>query len=204
MTTYTFDTDVGVTPSGQTWSLVTNTKTYVSPLTNAVQTATRKGSHWKTTATFNNLTGADRAKMQAFLSKLNGQENRIYFQDYSYSRRGTAPSGDTGLRVDGGSQTGTSVLLDGATASTSDYFRAGDRIAFDNCYHMVTADCDSNPSGHVTVPIAPALRGSPANNALVNFTTPLAVMIVTSAANWDSRIGGLSSFTIEAIEDVLA
>ena len=69
---------------------------------------------------------------------------------------------------------------------------------------MVTADCDSNGSGHVTVPIAPALRGSPANNALVNFTTPLAVMIVTSAANWDSRIGGLSSFTIEAIEDVLA
>jgi len=258
MTTYNFATEVGVTPTTQTWELVTNTRTFQSPLTNAVQTQTRKGSYWKTTATFNNLTGADRAKMQAFLAKLDGQVHRMYFTDYGYNRSGNAPSGDSitsltagslvsgitykitsvgttdftaigassntvgvvfqatgagtgtgtvvtvGIQVKGASQTGSSLIADGADLSNTDYFKAGDYIAFNNEFHIVTADCSTDGLGEITIPIAPPLRKSPDDNDPINFVTPLAVMIVTSTASWDTRPGRVSNFTIEAIEDVLA
>lgn len=205
MTTYTFATDVGVTPTTQTWELVTNTRTFQSPLTNAIQTTTRKGSYWKTTATFNNLTGSDRAKMQAFLAKLDGQVHRMYFTDYGYNRSGNAPSGDsvTNLLVNGASQTGSSVVADGATSNVAGYLKAGDYVAFNNEFHIVTADCETI-AGAITIPIAPPLRKSPDDNDPINFVTPLAVMIVTSTASWDTRPGRVSNFKIEAIEDVLA
>jgi len=89
MTTYTFPS---ITPSSNTFELVTNTRTFQSPLTNSVQTASRKGSLWKVSMRFNNLTGDDRAEMQAFLAKLNGQQHRFYVQDHGFVRRGSAPS----------------------------------------------------------------------------------------------------------------
>jgi len=206
MTTYNFATEVGVTPTTQTWELVTNTRMFQSPLTNAIQTQTRKGSYWKTTATFNNLTGADRANMQAFLAKLDGQVHRIYFTDYGYNRSGNAPDSDsvTDLKVKGADQTGASVIADGAELNTSDYFKAGDYVAFNNEFHIVTADCSTDGLGEITIPIAPPLRKSPDDNDPINFVTPLAVMIVTSTAAWDTRPGRVSNFKIEAIEDVLA
>jgi hypothetical protein len=206
MTTYNFATEVGVTPTTQTWELITNTRTFQSPLTNAIQTQTRKGSYWKTTATFDNLQGADRAKMQAFLAKLDGQVHRIYFTDYGYNRSGNAPSGDsvTNLLVKGAGQTGSSVDADGADLTNTDYFKAGDYVAFNNEFHIVTADCSTDGLGEITIPIAPPLRKSPDDDDPINFVTPLAVMIVTSTASWDTRPGRVSNFTIEAIEDVLA
>ena len=206
MTTYNFATEVGVTPTTQTWELITNTRTFQSPLTNAIQTQTRKGSYWKTTATFDNLQGADRAKMQAFLAKLDGQVHRIFFTDYGYNRSGNAPSGDsvTNLLVKGAGQTGSSVIADGADLSNTDYLKAGDYVAFNNEFHIVTADCSTDGLGEITIPIAPPLRKSPDDDDPINFTVPLAVMIVTSTASWDTRPGRVSNFTIEAIEDVLA
>ena len=208
MTTYNFLDEVGLTPSSQTWELVTNTRVFRSPLTNAIQTASRKGSLWKTTATSANLSGISRAKMRAFLTKLNGQEHRVKFRDFGYSRTGSAPSGDSwtgsaGLNVKTGSQTGSSVDLTGTSVNISNYFRAGDVVSFDNGYYVISEDCDSS-SNDVTIPIAPALRTSPPAGAGVEFIDPVAVMIVTSTASWDTRPGLVSNFTFEAIEDVLA
>lgn len=204
MTIYTFATDVGVTPTTQTWELVANTKVFQSPLSNTIQTVQRKGSYWKTTATFNNLTGADRAKMQAFLAKLNGQTHRMYFTDYGYSKSGNAPIGDSAvLRVNGAGQTGSSLVADGATLNTTGYLKAGDYVAFNNQFHIVTADCET-VGGAITISIAPPLRKSPDDDDQINFITPLAVMMVTSTASWDTRPGRVSNFTIEAIEDLLA
>ena len=207
MTTYNFLDEVGLTPSSQTWELVTITRVFRAPLTNAIQTASRKGALWKTTATFANLSGTSRAKMRAFLTKLNGQEHRIKFRDFGYSRTGSAPSGDSwdgssGLNVKAG-QTGSSVDLTGTSVNISNYFRAGDVVSFDNGYYVISEDCDSS-SNDVTIPIAPALRTSPPTGAGVEFIDPVAVMIVTSTASWDTRPGLVSNFTLEAIEDVLA
>lgn len=199
MTTYTFP---ALTPSRSSFELVTNTKTFKSPLTNAVQTSGRKGSLWRVNMTFTNLFGADRAEMQAFLTRLNGQEHRFYLQDHSYTRRGT---GGGTISVKGAGQSGQSLLVDGATFSVTNYLRAGDYIAFNNELHMVTADCNSNGLGEVTIPIAPPIRKQTNDNDLVDYNVPvLGVFMLASKASWDNNPGINSSFTIEAIEDVLA
>ena len=85
MATFAFP---NITPATNTFELVSNTRTYQSPLTNAVQTASRKGSLWKASMQFNNLSGDDRKVMQAFLVKLNGQQHRFTLQDHSHTPRG--------------------------------------------------------------------------------------------------------------------
>lgn len=199
MTTFSFPS---ITPTASSFELVTNTRVYRSPLTNAVQTSGRRGSLWRATLQFNNLTGADRATMQAFVTKLNGQEHRFTLHDHSYTRRGT---GGGTLRVNGASQSGSSLVCDGATASVTNYLREGDYVSFGNELHMITADTNSDGSGNVTLSLAPPIRKSPADDTLVDYTSPVSgVFMLASPASWSNDAGIISSFTIEAVEDVLA
>ena len=121
MTVYMFPS---ITPSSSTFELVTNTRTFKSPLTNSVQTIARKGSLWKVSMRFNNLSGNDRAIMQGFLAKLNGQQHRMYLQDHAAVKRGIAPSSpaDT-LIVSSAGQTGSTLNASGATASQTGYLK---------------------------------------------------------------------------------
>lgn len=199
MTTYSFPS---ITPSSNSIELVTNTKTFRSPLTNAVQTSSRKGSLWKANLTFNNLSGADRAEMQAFLAKLNGQEHRFYLQDHGFVRRGT---GGGTISVRGAGQTGSTLLVDGATFSVTNFLKAGDYISFNNELHMVTADCNSDGLGWVSIPIAPPIRKATVDNDLVDYSVPvLGVFMLASSAAWSTDVSLNSNFSIEAVEDVLA
>jgi len=206
MTVYMFPS---ITPSSTTFELVTNTRTFQSPLTNAIQTLGRKGSLWKVTMIFNNLSGNDRAIMQAFLTKLNGQEHRMYLQDHAAVKRGVAPSSpaDT-LVVSSAGQTGSTLNASGATASRTGYFKAGDYIAFNNELHMVTDDCNSTASNTVAIPIAPPIR-KPTETTngqdTIDYLQPVfGVFMLSNSASWGTQPGIISSFTVEAIEDVLA
>lgn len=206
MTVYMFPS---ITPSSSTFELVTNTRTFQSPLTNAVQTMSRKGSLWKISMQFNNLSGNDRAIMQGFLAKLNGQEHRMYLYDHSSTKRGVAPSNpaDT-LVVSSAGQTGSTLNASGATASQTGYLKAGDYIAFNNELHMVTDDCNSTGSNTVAIPIAPPIRKpteTTSGQDAIDYLQPIyGVFMLASATSWDNQPGVISSFTIEAIEDVLA
>ena len=199
MATFAFP---NITPATNTFELVSNTRTYQSPLTNAVQTASRKGSLWKASMQFNNLSGDDRKVMQAFLVKLNGQQHRFTLQDHSHTPRG---AGGGTLRVNGASQSGTTLVCDGATASVTNYLRAGDYISFNNELHMVVADANSDASTNVTLSIAPPIRKTPADDTIVDYTVPvLGVFMLAGPASWNTTIDIHSSFNIEAVEDVLA
>lgn len=199
MTTFSFP---NITPTTNTFELVSNTRTYQSPLTNAVQTASRKGSLWKASLQFNNLSGDDRKVMQAFLVKLNGQQHRFTLQDHSHTLRG---AGGGNLVVNGASQSGTTLVCDGATASVNNYLREGDYVSFNNELHMVVADTNSDGSGNVSISIAPPIRKSPPDDTIVDYTVPvLGVFMLAGRASWDTQPGIISSFTIEAVEDVLA
>ena len=198
MTTFAFPS---ITPTTNTFELVSNTRTFQSPLTNAVQTTSRKGSLWRISMQFANLSGADRKTMQAFLAKLNGQQHRFTVQDHSYTLSG---GGGGTLQVNGGTQSGTSLVCDGATASVTNYLKAGDYIAFNNELHMVVADTNSDASGNVTISIAPPIRKTPADDTIVEYTVPKGVFMLAGQASWDTQTDITSSFNIEAVEDVLA
>jgi hypothetical protein len=140
--------------------------------------------------------------MQAFVVKLNGQQHRFTLHDHSYTRRG---AGGGTLLINGGTQSGTSLVCDGATASVNNYLRAGDYISFNNELHMVIADANSDASGNVTLSIAPPIRKTAANNTVVDYLTPVSgVFMLAGPASWDTQRDISSSFTIEAVEDVLA
>ncbi len=198
MTTFAFPS---ITPTSNTFELVANTRTFQSPLTNAVQTSSRKGSLWRASLQFANLSGDDRKEMQAFLVKLNGQQHRFTVQDHSFTRRG---AGGGTLLVNGGTQSGTSLVCDGATASVNNYLRSGDMISFNSELHMVVADANSDASGNVTLSIAPPIRKTPADNTIIEYTTPKGVFMLAGQASWDTQTDITSSFNVEAVEDVLA
>tara|TARA_R110000803_G_scaffold112881_1_gene181297 strand:+ start:315 stop:923 length:609 start_codon:yes stop_codon:yes gene_type:complete len=202
MSTYTFP---AITPSANTFELITNTRTFQSPLTNAVQTVQRKGSLWKASLQFNNLTGDNRAEMQAFLAKLNGQTHRFYLPDHGFVRRGSAPAVSDSIVVNGAAQTGSTLNVRDANLTVTNYFKPGDYIAFSNQLCMVTAACNSTGTGTIAVPVAPPIRKPTVDGAAIDYLFPvLGVFMLTSSASWDTQPGQISSFTIDAVEDVLA
>jgi len=256
MTTYNFP---DIKPSTTTFELVSNTRTFQSPLNNAVQTVARKGAFWKVSLQFDNLVGDNRAEMQAFLTKLNGQQHRFYLQDHSYTRRGSAPTvsqqivtagnfgtgakyiittvGDTNfeaigapadfavgtlftatgagsgtgtatannLLISAAGQTGAALNAENATSDVPNYLKAGDYIAFNNELHMLTENTSSAVNGTVAMSIAPPIRKPTILYGLVDYNVPvLGVFMLTGSSGWDNRPPVQSSFTVEAMEDVLA
>jgi hypothetical protein len=201
MTIYSFPTG---TPSitRQTFELVTNTKTFQSPLSNSVQTVIRKGSHWRTTIVWENLTGESRALMQGFLSKLNGQEHRFYGRDYGAVRLGNAPVTDNPTLFD--DRMGSSVVLNNVTGGITDYLKVGDYIVFNNELHIVTDDANSLATGTVAVSISPPVRNQTTAGDAVSFRVPNTVFMMTNNPKWTTTAPNFSTLTIEAIEDVLA
>ncbi len=200
MATYNFPS---ITPTSQTFELITNSRQFQSPVSGAVQTLSRKGSFWKTRMTFSNLRGNDRAEMQAFIAKMDGQTHRMRLEDYGRVRYGAATSPQSVL-VNGAGQTGSSINLDGATNSVTNFFKAGDYMSFNNELHMVTADASSNASGQIAVSIAPPIRKATTNDDAVQIFAPLGVFMMTNTPRWSTESTYISSITIEAIEDVLA
>jgi len=166
-----------ITPTTQTFELVTNTSQFQSPVSGAIQTLSRKGSYWKTCMVFRNLSGSDRSELQAFIAKLDGQTHRMRLEDYGRVRNGAATSPQSVL-VDGAGQTGYQIDLDGATANVTNFFKAGDYISFNNELHMVTADASSDGTGSLTVDIAPNIRKATENNDAVQIFSPFGVFMM--------------------------
>ena len=198
MTTFVFATEVpNVLPSTSSWELVTNSRIFESPLTKAVQTAARKGAHWRISLSFENLFDDDRANMQAFMAMLEGQRHRFSIKDHSFTRRGTGVQ--TGLVTaasSGGTLNCTRTLSDTLTIKKGDYISANDQL------FMCTSDVTSTSSS-ISISVSPEVRVSSVGEA-VELISPTGVFMMTGATGWDTQPGIYSSFNIEAIEDVLA
>ena len=198
MTTFVFATEVpNVLPSTSSWELVTNSRIFESPLTKAVQTAARKGAHWKISLSFENLFDDDRANMQAFMAMLEGQRHRFSIKDHSFTRRGTGVQ--TGLVTaasSGGTLNCTRTLTSSLTVKKGDYLSANNQLFM--CIEDVTST-----STTIAIKVSPEVRVSSVGQA-VELVSPVGVFMMTGSTGWDTQPGIYSSFNIEAIEDVLA
>jgi hypothetical protein len=189
-----------ITPSASSWEIISNARQFVSPLTGAIQTAQRGGTRWLASLTFNNLTGADRAVMQAFLAQLQGTANNFYLTDHSYTRRA---DGAGTPRVNGASQTGNQLVTDGWTSGTYAFLR-GDLFTVNGELKMAVADATIT-AGAATVDFVPELREAPADNATLTISAPTGIFrLVSPSSGWTNQPGVFSTFTVEAIEDVIA
>lgn len=194
MTIYTMPSTPGFVRS--TFGLVANTQIFSSPLSGAMQTLEMPGARWMATYTLPPMKRAQAADWIAFLVKLRGQANRFYAYDPdAKTARGIATG--TPL-VNGGSQTGNTLVTDGWTISQTGILKAGDYISFTagghTVLHMVVADANSDGSGNATFTIEPVLRASPADNAVITVASATCEMVLSSPdVKWDgdhvSRFG---------------
>lgn len=144
-----------------------------SPFTLKQQVQKHAGQRWEAAVTLPPLSRAEAEEWISFLLKLNGSFGTFLLGDPS----GASPRGAvTGyasdiVRVNGASQTGNSLALDGATASITNYFRAGDYIQIGGSsepkLHKILNDVDTDASGELTVDIWPDLRSSPTDDGII-------------------------------------
>ncbi len=105
--------------------------------------------------------------------------------------------------VAGADQTGATINLDGASATITNWARAGDLVTFAsiNTVYEVTADTNSDGGGLVALPIDPPIfvGSSPANNAVLT-TTAVTVRARVAAAQFpetDASDHGLLQVTFQ-------
>lgn len=104
----------------------------------------------------------------------NGLEAEADTVVWTIPQPGESVSGEGTPLVQGGSQTGSTVLIDGLTVGYT--IKAGRWISIitssQRYLYQVTGDVTANGSGVASVTIRPSLRVSPADNDVVEVTTP--------------------------------
>ena len=127
-----------------------------SPFTRQEQVIQHQGEYWSATVQLPPMLKDNASQWLAFLLQLRGRRGTFKLGDQD---RKTIQGVATGtIRVNGASQTGNQVALDGFAVSTNNVFKAGDYIQINSYLYMVTEDVNSNGSGEADVKIEPSLR----------------------------------------------
>ena len=182
----TFPTVSGI--QTQTFSLVRNVAVSTSPFTGQDQVFQHEGEFWATQIKFPPMLKDKAATIIAFLLQLRGRRGTFKLGDQD---RKTIQGVATGtIRVNGASQTGNQVALDGFANSTNNVFKAGDYIQIGSFLYMVTEDVNSNSSGEANVKIEPSLRQgieTIADDATVTYSnTTTLFRLDSNETGWDT------------------
>lgn len=197
---YTFP---AVFPTSSEWTFASNARVSVSPISQYVQTAKRGPERWLVRLSFLNRSGANRAALQSFLTKVNGRRFAFTLRDHSYTRRG---SGAGTPLVKGGGQTGDELLTDGWTASAAGVLLAGDLLQVRNQLVMTTEDVNADAGGNATIKVRPSIRYAPDDNSAIETATPLGrFRLASPEVSWSQGPGPIfSDFIFACEEDVSA
>ena len=107
------------------------------------------------------------------------------------------------ILVNGASQTGNKLIVDGLPASTNGVARAGDWFEVNGELKRLTADLNSDGSGNGYMIFEPSLRTAPADNAPVIFRSPMGkFMLASDSTTWETNPGIISDIEINLIEDI--
>ena len=146
-----------------------NKNVYTSRSTSGVirQRATA-GQLYSFNLTFRKMTKSEAFPILAFFESHAGQRFSILHPQH-LTPLGN-PSGSP--KINGSNQTGSSIITDGWTPSTSGLMKAGDIVSFgsETKVYRLTSDVNSDASGNATLSIFPDLNSSPSDNAVVNHT----------------------------------
>ena len=172
----------------QNWGLRRITSITQSPFTLQQQVYQHSGEQWNTTMTLPPMLKDKASIWLSFFLQLRGVRGTFKIGDQD---RKTIQGTATGtVRVNGASQTGNQVALDGFTASRSNVFKAGDYIQINSYMYMVTEDVSADGSGEANVKIEPALRqGIETINddtLVVYLNTTTIMRLDSNEFNWDT------------------
>ena len=159
-----------------------------SPFTRQEQVIQHQGEYWSATVQLPPMLKDNASQWLAFLLQLRGRRGTFKLGDQD---RKTIQGVATGtIRVNGASQTGNQIALDGFALSTNNVFKAGDYIQINSYLYMVTEDVNSNGSGEADVKIEPSLRSgleTIADDDTVLYTNTTTLMRLDSnEVAWDT------------------
>lgn len=169
-----------------------------SPFTGTSQTQDWGGEWWVYEIDFATMSRADGKILSAFFAKLGGKRTPFLFVDPWIKN----PSGLGTPLVNGGGQTGNSLVTDGWSAAglkTGDFFSLGADVTT-RLYH-VTADVVP-VAGAATVQFVPALRSPPADNAPLVVASPPVLLRLDSPVPTGLGIADDYRFTVSAREAI--
>ena len=172
----------------QNWGLRRITSLTQSPFTLQQQVYQHSGEQWNTTMTLPPMLKDKASIWLSFFLQLRGVRGTFKIGDQD---RKTIQGTATGtVRVNGASQTGNQVALDGFTASRANVFKAGDYIQINSYLYMVIEDVNADGSGEANVKIEPALRSGieTINNddAVIYSSTTTLMRLDNNEFQWDT------------------
>lgn len=161
--------------------LISNAARFVSPLTRVGQSVARIGDFWSAAITLPPLTRDQARAWTAILASMAGQAESLYVgppvEQDDLGALGTP-------RVNGAAQAGTTLIVDGFPAGKT--LAAGIWFSYDTAtfrsLHVTTAAFAADGAGAGSLAIAPAIRKSPAEDALIEFIAPSCEMVLEDAS----------------------
>ena len=177
-----------------------------SPFTFSQQVVRHAGARWSATISIPPVKRSDSEYWNSFLLRLRGQFGTFLLGNPSGATpRGSAASAAGTPVVNGASQTGSELDIDGLPASATGYLLAGDYIQLGSGstsqLYKVLDDVNTNASGEATLTIWPDLRSSPADGATVTVTDAKGVFrLSTPTHNWNIDTAGFYTMAFGAIE----
>lgn len=164
------------------------------------QSRSRGGQVWQLELRYAAMTRAQSAAFWAFLNSQSGQAKRWTINITGYFANRGAGGGTP--RVNGGGQSGTSLITDGWPNSTA-ILKAGDLITIENDrkVYQIVSDVSSNGSGQATLTIYPALRYVPSDNFTIDFTPEFYVTLTSDVTVIDwTQCQYAEGLTLELVE----
>lgn len=178
-----------------------------SPFTFEEQRFRWPGSAWGMEVNLPPMTRAQAEEWIVFALQLQGTYGTFLFGDNFSARLGAG--GGTPL-VNGGGQTGTGLVIDGAASNITGWLKKGDWVQIGTGsgarLHKCTADVNTNGSGQATIPLYPPLFGSIPDNTPINTQNCVGLfrMADNNTASWnvqEAQIYGFSFKCVQVIND---
>lgn len=180
----------------------------MSPFTFKQQVVSHAGQRWEAEVSMPPMSRADAEEWISFLVSLRGQLGTFTLGDPSgATARGSASSAPGTPLVNGASQTGGSLAIDGCTASATGYLKAGDYIQLGSgssaTLHKILQDVNTPSGGDVTVDIWPHIRTAPADNSTVVVSNAKGLFRLSqNQTSWsidEATIFGVNFACVEAV-----
>ena len=177
-----------------------------SPFTLSQQVVRHSGARWQANINIPAVKRDDAEYWNSFLLRLRGRFGTFLLGDPNAATpRGSASTTPGTPRVQGASQTGNELDIDGLPLSETGYLKAGDYIQLGSGstsrLYKVLQDVNTDGTGQATLNLWPDLRSSPADNAVVVVSSAKGVFRLDSnEASWTINNAGIYSISFGAME----
>ena len=179
-----------------------------SPFTFSQQVYRHQGQGFEADISLPAMKREDAEVWVAWLLRMRGQYGTFLLGDPANATpRGSAASTPGTPVVNGASQTGDNLNIDGLPISVTGYLKAGDYIQLGSgataTLHKVLQDVDTSGTGTATLNLFPGVRTAPSDGAVVVVSDAKGVFrLNTNETSWDineATIYGISFGAVEAI-----